>query len=627
MIDEKAASCHPSSYLPFGPSTMKRATLLFALLLALSFQGVMAVVPTDTTRLDWLRDKMNGRLCAADFDSAIYYGNQLLDRGIRQGDYHYSVPQAHLCLGQAYTMKGDDANLAFDHLKKAERYVLEEHNDTLLASVLNAQGLYATNINKDYYTAMEYYLRSRELSVSLGRQAGVALADANIASICYLKKDATGITYAEECYEIGHELRNAHIIFMGASMLSFLHFLDGDYAKAMNYVKEAEFLMESNAILDKTNIYTHHGRLLHALGRRSEACVMFDKALDFRAESQVSSIIDTYCTYARLLREEGELDKAERMLCEGVSLSDSLKNEVFRGDLLKELALCYEQMGNIPASLRTYKQYMAADDSLYKADKEREIDEIRARYNLERSENAVKESRLQVMRKQRHIQWLLTVLILAAVTSLMLYHLYRRKNALYRSIVQQNMDALLREQTLRQRLEKSEQEVSRLQETVRAGDTNAASGDAVAEELPAVEKYASSSLSDEKKNQLFCQLEALMTDRAIYRDKLLTKDRVAELLGTNRTYLSQVINERTKQTFTGYINSIRIHEAVRILSDPSNNIPLKVLYGELGYSSITTFYKQFQAVTGMTPMQFRENAAAMTHTRPLDNAKDDTIEV
>lgn len=610
---------------------MKQKNVLLILFLVLPLQGVMADVSSDTTRLDWLKFKAHNSLGVADFDSAIYYGNQLLEKGISSGDYDHAVPQAHLCLGQAYIMKGDDANLAYDHLMEVERFALEQRNDTLLASVQNALGLYATNINKDYYSAMEHYLRSRELSVALGRYSGVALADANIASICYLKKDATGITYAEECYEIGHELRQPLIIYMGASMLSFLYYLDGDLNEAMNHVKEAEFLMEKNGFLDKANIYTHHGRLLHALGRKTEAQALFNKAMGCRAEAQVSTIMDTYCTYARLLREEGDLEGAEKMLREGVSLSDSLKNEVYRGDLLKELALCYEQMGDTRASLRTYKQYMAADDSLYKADKEREIDEIRARYNLERSENAVKESRLQVMQKQRHIQWLLMVVILAGGAALMLYLLYRRKNSLYRSIVQQNVDALRREESLRQRLENSEKELSRLleQSAARAGESNAATLPSDSEELPTsavAEKYASSSLTDEKKNQLFCQLEALMADRAIYRDKLLTKDRVAELLGTNRTYLSQVINERTKQTFTGYINSIRIHEAVRILSDPSNDIPLKALYGELGYSSITTFYKQFQAVTGMTPMQFRENAATMKHSHPLDDTADDAIE-
>ena len=591
---------------------LKHRWLLCFLLLPYAMSAANDEVAADTTQLQWLGDKAFARLMVSDFDGAIHYGRRLLDEGTRRGDTRRAVPQAHLCLGQAYTMKGDDAGLAFEHLQQAERYAHELHNDTLLASVCNALGLYETNIDKDYYSALQHYQQSRDLSEELSLKAGIALADANIAGIYYLKKDAAGICYAEECYEIGHELRVPRIIFMGASMLSFLYYLDGNLTEAMNHVQEAEFLMEENEILDQTNIYTHHGRLLLALGRYADARHLLDKALAYRDQSQLSSIMDACCTYGQLLRADGDLTGAIAMLCEGVALSDSLRNEVYRGDLLKELALCYELAGDTGAALLIYKRYMAADDSLYRADKEREMEEIRARYHLEQSENAARESQLQVMRKQRYIGWLLTAVVLIGVVALMMGNLYSRKNRLYRSIVRQNMDALQRERTLQQRLEICEQKLAALH--------NPAASEGV------TDKYASSPLTTEKKDELYCRLEALMTDRAIYRDKLLTKDRVAELLGTNRTYLSQVINERTNLTFTGYINSIRIHEAVRVLSDPTDDTPLKVLFGELGYSSITTFYKQFQASTGMTPSQFRDKATAMVRQSTTDNIPTDSID-
>lgn len=97
-----------------------------------------------------------------------------------------------------------------------------------------------------------------------------------------------------------------------------------------------------------------------------------------------------------------------------------------------------------------------------------------------------------------------------------------------------------------------------------------------------------------------------MTDEQIYRDPLLTKEKTADMLGTNRTYLSQVINEQTNKNFTQYINEYRIYEAVRILSDPQNTQPLKALSVELGFNSMTTFYKLFQQQTGMTPAQYRK---------------------
>lgn len=46
---------------------------------------------------------------------------------------------------------------------------------------------------------------------------------------------------------------------------------------------------------------------------------------------------------------------------------------------------------------------------------------------------------------------------------------------------------------------------------------------------------------------------------------------------------------------------------MRILSDAGNrDYPLKALYGDLGFSSPTTFYKLFQETVGMTPSAYRK---------------------
>ena len=95
------------------------------------------------------------------------------------------------------------------------------------------------------------------------------------------------------------------------------------------------------------------------------------------------------------------------------------------------------------------------------------------------------------------------------------------------------------------------------------------------------EKYASSSLTDEKSLELFRTLERIMREEKIYKDNFITKDKVAEILGTNRTYLSRIINEQSKLSFTHYVNRFRIEEAIRLLSDPNNEIKTTPNYKEL----------------------------------------------
>lgn len=117
------------------------------------------------------------------------------------------------------------------------------------------------------------------------------------------------------------------------------------------------------------------------------------------------------------------------------------------------------------------------------------------------------------------------------------------------------------------------------------------------------------SFSDQKRDELVVRLEQLMTEQHLYREKLLTRDKVAELLETNRTYLGQVMSEVFQKSFTQYINDLRIDEAIRILDNPDSKRPIRLIGQDLGFNSVTTFNTQFQSRTGMTPAQYRQQVA------------------
>jgi AraC-like DNA-binding protein len=71
--------------------------------------------------------------------------------------------------------------------------------------------------------------------------------------------------------------------------------------------------------------------------------------------------------------------------------------------------------------------------------------------------------------------------------------------------------------------------------------------------------------------------------------------------------LSEVINKSLGQNFYDFINSYRIKESQRLLSDNtrSKKTVLEVLY-EVGYNSKSSFNIAFKKHTGMTPSQFKK---------------------
>ena len=114
------------------------------------------------------------------------------------------------------------------------------------------------------------------------------------------------------------------------------------------------------------------------------------------------------------------------------------------------------------------------------------------------------------------------------------------------------------------------------------------------------------SLPQDRMKEMYDRLEKMMREQELYRQSDLSRDKVAQMLSTNRTYLCSVIKQFTGMTFPYYVNSFRINEAVRILSNPEDDTPIKAIAGNLGYSNLTTFYRLFEAAKGMPPSKYRD---------------------
>ena len=128
------------------------------------------------------------------------------------------------------------------------------------------------------------------------------------------------------------------------------------------------------------------------------------------------------------------------------------------------------------------------------------------------------------------------------------------------------------------------------------------------------EKYATSLLSDETNTVLYNNLLKLVAEEKIYLNNKLTIEDVAKKLNTNRTYLSQIVNEKTGNNFNNFINKYRIQEAqICLLNDEIKAYNIEGIAQTVGFSSKSTFNGAFKKFTGLTPsefMQMKKNTAS-----------------
>lgn len=85
-------------------------------------------------------------------------------------------------------------------------------------------------------------------------------------------------------------------------------------------------------------------------------------------------------------------------------------------------------------------------------------------------------------------------------------------------------------------------------------------------------------------------------------------DKLAKMVNSNTTYVSQTINESYGKSFNTYVNEYRVREARKRLTDYEHygNLTIKAISESVGYKSQTTFIKVFKEITGMTPSMFQK---------------------
>lgn len=87
-----------------------------------------------------------------------------------------------------------------------------------------------------------------------------------------------------------------------------------------------------------------------------------------------------------------------------------------------------------------------------------------------------------------------------------------------------------------------------------------------------------------------------------YKD--ITVNDAARLIDMNPKYIGRLFKEQTGETFSEYLNLIRISRAKQLLADTHAQIIEIAL--ECGYNNVTYFNRVFKKITGLSPGDYRK---------------------
>lgn len=503
---------------------------------------------------------------------------------IRQGYRHHNqttLQQGYGMLGEFY-LRHDDYSRARQYLdsswniwQRMGKRLSEGSNYKEVYRMYNAMGILAANVEMDYARATSLLCEGLELALRNDNDRNYAALAYNLVVIFFIREDLQGRQYAQSIYERGVETNDNYVITLGATGMALMAALEGDYPKVEEWLSKATLQEFCNSY---SIVPALRGIAAAGLNRIHEAELHFRQALQLEENSNVTEMAFIYFSYGNFLASQIRYTDAAEAYRRGLDLSARHGNHIFTYRFYRELSALATLQGNSDEALHYFSLYHEEYNRIYSLEQERRVKGLTAHYSEAVHNQRIQKTQIELLRRKRNMIVISLLLFFAGTAAVSIYVMYRRKNRLYRRVA-----TLYRESTDTQiRLRN---EIERL----RAGQKE------------------SPSIDEEKGDNLFHRLERLMSVEKAFTDSNLTRETVAECLGTNRTYLSQTVSKHTGENFTAYVNYFRINEALRLLADPTCDMPLKAIPAEVGFSSQTTFYKFFREKTGMTPAQYRQN--------------------
>jgi AraC-like DNA-binding protein/Tfp pilus assembly protein PilF len=356
--------------------------------------------------------------------------------------------------------------------------------------------------------------------------------------------------------------------------LGYIELESDNYETSFYYLKKSLQACHNN---DLSCNYNNLASLYHKMKQYDSAYYYFRVSLnEAKKNTRIGVEVQSLSDMGKLFFEMNKPDSAIFY----INLSNALAEE---NNLLKNLPENYltlsiieESKGNIRKAFEYYKKHVALKDSLLNNNIFGDINQLQRLYEISKTNQQIEQLMVEQQIKEKtihyqRIMWITTLCVLLLV-SIGLWYIYVQKRDLgksYKVLFEKNIEIL--------KLQNISQETH-------------------------PEKYRKSAMTDDLQYELVDKILLFLKDVSVICDAEFSLDKLAELTESNRTYVSQAINTALKQNFNTLLNSYRIREAQRLVSDTdAAKYTIESVSLRVGFKSIITFYNAFKEITGVTP--------------------------
>ena len=366
-------------------------------------------------------------------DEGIRYGEQALNLAEKKA-YTKELAESYNVIGLNYKVKAD-YKTALDYHTKALEVAEKAKDQPNMANALGSIGIIYL-FQGAYPKSLEFLLRSLRINESIGAKSGMASNIGNIGNVySYLKEYDKCLEYYERALRLYEELGFKPGIAANLGNAGYIYIYLNNFDKALLYINRAlkineELGSNSGIIANSQGL----GRIYQSRHNYLKAVESFEKSLAIaeKLSNKISiaqnliTIAETYLATAKdslpspfgneLATKKGLLNKALANVNRTILLRSEVKDMNglnFAYDTRSEIELA---AGDAVAALASFKEHIRYRDSVFNADKTKEINRRELQFEFGKREDSLKYQQMltdgkllqqQLLSKQQQQQLLL----------------------------------------------------------------------------------------------------------------------------------------------------------------------------------------------------------------------------
>ena len=332
------------------------------------------------------------------------------------------------------------------------------------------------------------------------------------------------------------------------------------------------------------------GVLAYGEGHYDDALQLFRQSCDSvrgeNAKTTSTHLISAHNMMVQLLlsigREREALEEADSL----IAIARTFGNNVGLLDIYEMLYNHFSAKGDEAAATRYELLYLRQKDIIMNQCKLADIGQIRFLNDIEQMSQEARDLARRHALQTNVLYAVVAFLLVIVCMLLLLFRQYRQLKAKNRQLYQNSLELLARhEEEVRQREADMQQQAAPPQPRA---------------------KYQNHVMDPREREELLHRIFLVMERSADVYAPSFSLQRLAELVGENPNYVSQVINEHYGRNFNALLSEYRVKEACRRINDEAayGHMTLEGIALSVGIKSRTNFSVVFKQQTGLTPSEY-----------------------